>query len=422
MVVGASTEPHAAAGAPASENDEGTVGHDHRLPGLGSYRAAARLCGASDKTVKRVLGRRLSASYEYRARPPALSNTEVAREVVVETVRSTDGLITAKRLLPLARAAGYRGSLRTLRRLVAKVKREWRRRRRRLDNWPVGRQHLSGIPSADPGRSFSSTRDQPSYKYYERVRNGDKPLWDEDRHAWVLPSYAACRHVLVRDDTGYVQPERDNDLHAEIHGGARVITRLAGEEHHRMHHWWLRAFTPRVMDEWRRQHFRPIVDVAIDRFVTRGAAELWTEFADRMPVRVIAAAMGLPWEDHERIERCKALDRKVVDFFGQLMGTVGDRPDRRHPIVARALAATEQLNQLLLPFVLERQAGTDDDLISRMCRDARRDPPGVERRRRPGERSYHLPGWRRHVHIRDRRCPLRPRDLACARTGASPVA
>lgn len=110
---------------------------------LGSYRAAARLCGTSDKTVKRVLARRQSGSYEYRARPPALSNTEVAREVVVEKVRSTEGMITAKRLLPMARAAGYEGSLRNLRRLVAEVKAQWRRRRRVYRPWqPLPGEHL----------------------------------------------------------------------------------------------------------------------------------------------------------------------------------------------------------------------------------------------------------------------------------------
>ncbi len=110
---------------------------------LGSYRAAARLCGTSDKTVKRVLERQAGGVYEYRARPPVVSNTKAAREVVAEKVRATDGMITAKRLLPLARAAGYEGSLRNLRRLVANEKRDWRRRRRVYRPWqPLPGEHL----------------------------------------------------------------------------------------------------------------------------------------------------------------------------------------------------------------------------------------------------------------------------------------
>jgi len=110
---------------------------------LGTYRAAALLCGTTGKTVKRVLARWLSGNYEYRSRPPVVSNTEIARQVVVEKVRSTDGLITAKRLLSAARAAGYQGSLRNLRRLVAKVKADWRRQRRVYRPWqPVPGEHL----------------------------------------------------------------------------------------------------------------------------------------------------------------------------------------------------------------------------------------------------------------------------------------
>jgi hypothetical protein len=41
-------------------------------------------------------------------------------------VKKTSGRISAKRLLPLARAAGYDGSARNFHRLVADAKAEWR--------------------------------------------------------------------------------------------------------------------------------------------------------------------------------------------------------------------------------------------------------------------------------------------------------
>jgi transposase len=102
---------------------------------LGSYRAAARLCGTTDKTVKRAVTRREVGEYAYRPRPPLLSNTEIVRELVTEKVRASDGLVTAKRLLSLCRAAGYEGSPRNLRRLVHRVKADWRRRRRVYRPW-----------------------------------------------------------------------------------------------------------------------------------------------------------------------------------------------------------------------------------------------------------------------------------------------
>ena len=64
--------------------------------------------------------------------------------LVAERVEKTAGRISAKRLLPAARAAGYTGSARNFRRLVAEAKAAWRRehhRGRRPAVWSPG-EHL----------------------------------------------------------------------------------------------------------------------------------------------------------------------------------------------------------------------------------------------------------------------------------------
>src|SRR6266545_7781134 len=108
---------------------------------LGSYRAAANLCGTTHKTVRRILERQQQGPP-----PPRRArrhNTAVAIEVVREKVAATDGRISAKRLLPLARAAGYSGSARNFRRLVHAEKDAWRRRRRVYRPWlPTPGEHL----------------------------------------------------------------------------------------------------------------------------------------------------------------------------------------------------------------------------------------------------------------------------------------
>ena len=68
-------------------------------------------------------------------------NYDTVRDVVVERVAKTHGKITAKRLLPVAVAAGYTGSDRNFRRLVADVKTSWRtanHRGRRPGVWTPG--------------------------------------------------------------------------------------------------------------------------------------------------------------------------------------------------------------------------------------------------------------------------------------------
>ena len=93
---------------------------------VGSYRGAAEICGTTDKTVKKIVARHAGATV-----PPAREarghNYDEVAELVAKRVESTRGKISAKRLLPVARVAGYEGSDRNFRRLVAAAKKQWRR-------------------------------------------------------------------------------------------------------------------------------------------------------------------------------------------------------------------------------------------------------------------------------------------------------
>jgi transposase len=107
---------------------------------VGTFRGAAALCGTTPKTVRRVIARHEAAG----ARPervPRARNFDAVAGLVAERVAKTSGRISAKRLLPVARAAGYGGSDRNFRRLVAASKQAWRRdhpRGRRPAVWSPG--------------------------------------------------------------------------------------------------------------------------------------------------------------------------------------------------------------------------------------------------------------------------------------------
>ena len=91
---------------------------------VGTYRGAAEMCGVDPKTVKRIITS--DGVRAERASEPA--NYELVRALVAAKVDSTKCKITAKRLLPAAVAAGYEGSDRNFRRLVAQEKKAWRGR------------------------------------------------------------------------------------------------------------------------------------------------------------------------------------------------------------------------------------------------------------------------------------------------------
>jgi transposase len=107
---------------------------------VGTYRGAAAMCGTTHKTVKRVIERSGSGG-KRPGRAPRERNYDSVAGMVADRVQATSGRISAKRLLPAARAAGYAGSPRNFRRLVADAKQEWRRdhhRGRRPAVWVPG--------------------------------------------------------------------------------------------------------------------------------------------------------------------------------------------------------------------------------------------------------------------------------------------
>ena len=107
---------------------------------VGSFRAAAQICGTTPKTVKRSV--EAAKLVESGAVPGEVRhNYDGVADLVAESVARTKGRISAKRLLPTAEAAGYKGSPRNFRRLVAEVKDTWKsknHRGRRPGVWAPG--------------------------------------------------------------------------------------------------------------------------------------------------------------------------------------------------------------------------------------------------------------------------------------------
>ena len=97
---------------------------------VGTYRGAAEVTGTTHKTVKRVIARH-EAGGAAPGRASRGHDYDGVAGLVAERVGKTSGRISAKRLLPAARAAGYAGSARNFRRLVAEQRRLWRQEHHR---------------------------------------------------------------------------------------------------------------------------------------------------------------------------------------------------------------------------------------------------------------------------------------------------
>jgi transposase len=120
---------------------------------VGSYRAAAQLCGTTHRTVKKVV-EKFEAGDDSPPRVERARNYDAVTELVAERVAKSQGRMSAKRMLPIARAAGYQGSARNFRRLVAEAKALWRNehhRGRRPAVWSPGEYLVIDWAQAAPG-------------------------------------------------------------------------------------------------------------------------------------------------------------------------------------------------------------------------------------------------------------------------------
>ena len=162
----------------------------------GTYRGAAEIAGTTHKTVKRVIARH-EAGGAAPERAPRGRNYDGVAALVAERVEKTAGRISAKRLLPAARAAGYGGSDRNFRRLVAAAKQRCgggsitgaaaRRCGRRVSTWSsTGAPWAGCMCSARcwPGRRFRFVR----FAADERAEPRRWRCWRSASRSW-----AGCR-------------------------------------------------------------------------------------------------------------------------------------------------------------------------------------------------------------------------------------
>ncbi|HML00147.1 MAG TPA: IS21 family transposase [Acidimicrobiales bacterium] len=155
---------------------------------VGSFRGAAEICGVDPKTVKLAV---LKAQGVPPERAERAHNYEVVVDVVAKRVDKTQGKISAKRLLPEAKAAGYRGSARNFRRLVAKAKNDWRaghHRGRRPGVWSPGETLIIDWGSQGPLHVFCAVLAWSRYRFVRFAT--------DETAATTLSLLAECFEVL----------------------------------------------------------------------------------------------------------------------------------------------------------------------------------------------------------------------------------
>lgn len=176
---------------------------------LGSFRAAGDLCGVDHQTVKRVVQRwRTGSVAEPRITPARGRNTDCVEDLIWEKVKKSRGRITAKRLLPQARVAGYEGSARNFRRAVARVKTRWARSERSRRPWvPTPGEHLV-IDWGEEGRLkiFCAVLAWSRYRFV-RFAHDTKRDTTLRLLAECIEELGAVPHVVLSDRMGCLRAQ-----------------------------------------------------------------------------------------------------------------------------------------------------------------------------------------------------------------------
>jgi cytochrome P450 len=135
--------------------------------------------------------------------------------------------------------------------------------------------------------------------------------------------------------------------------GGRTILQMKGHEHAVRRALVAPAFRGRELQE----KFLPVIERAatelIDGFRGRGHADIVADFADHLPVIVIADMIGLDRSDRPMFQRWY---RSIVDFISNIA---------EDPVIAEeGLRTHAEIEKYLLPLIRQRRESPGADLLS----------------------------------------------------------
>ena len=182
-------------------------------------------------------------------------------------------------------------------------------------------------------------RDQPVFETTNTV--GGMSM--EANRSFLITRYADVKNVL-KDDRLF-----SNGINQRTMGivmGPTVIG-MDGKEHLKHRTLITPSMTPRVL---KGGNFHDVVrmtaDETIDRFITKGTADLHHEFCFKYPLAVFVSLLGLPSDDLDQVHHW-GIDLSLVAFDPQ-----------------KGFNASEKLLEYLTPVVQAKRRKPDSDMIS----------------------------------------------------------
>ncbi len=197
------------------------------------------------------------------------------------------------------------------------------------------------------------------FPYYARLRT-EAPVFPvtipaTKQRAWLVTRYDDALNVL-KDDTRFIkdpqsamtsqQWKKAPKMPPMFKSLQRNLLGIDGADHTRLRALVHRAFTPRLVEQWR-DHIEAVTNELLDAAEPKGQMDLIADFALPLPLTMIGRILGVPEEDNPKFHR------GMKAFVS--VGT------NRNPLIIPSLM---QFIGYIKKLTKERQAHPKDDLIT----------------------------------------------------------
>lgn len=224
---------------------------------------------------------------------------------------------------------------------------------------------ITALPTPPPSPSTENVdfRADP-YPFYRRLLD-ERPVSEHPELGLVMVARYADIARLLRDprlssDDRNSQQHNDLVASSELRAehlallGQRSFMRRDAPDHTRLRRLVSKVFTPRSVEALR-PGVQRLVDEAIDRAAGRGRIELIAEFAYPIPITTISRLLGIPAEDHLRIQ---SWPRAQLCCSFEASGTLPGEAQRQNCTVENDLTAYFD------DLITLRRQDPGDDLLS----------------------------------------------------------
>jgi cytochrome P450 len=185
------------------------------------------------------------------------------------------------------------------------------------------------------------------FAWWHRLRH-DQPLFhDEIDDAWAVTRYDDVTAVLRDWETYSAKPY--NKIFGPVIG--RTLAEMDGPEHLQRRAILSRPFGGKNLEAYVGM-IEETVTVLAGQLPESGTADVVGDYLTHIPVRVMAAILGLPKDDHPFF-----LDA-ALSIMAALAGV--------EPALSRGIAAHYELGAYIDPLITKRTAQPGDDVISRV--------------------------------------------------------